>query len=153
MSLGHIPDVLARRWHRFCRISSSIRCAAVVIAFLPFLLRVVLCWYNSRSKQSDQVHQRMVYETPPLTALCVLSADAVSAARRVWLVLRRQRRRRRPKPRVLRVYTVRNPTIEGVVEIISQGFRTRHPDVTIEFIYGDGSYSETAGQRSHRQHP
>jgi multiple sugar transport system substrate-binding protein len=50
-----------------------------------------------------------------------------------------------PEPRVLRVYTVRNPTIEGVVEIISQGFRTRHPDVTIEFIYGDGSYSELQG--------
>jgi multiple sugar transport system substrate-binding protein len=50
-----------------------------------------------------------------------------------------------PEPRVLRVYTVRDPTIEGVVEIISQGFRTRHPDVTIEFIYGDGSYSELQG--------
>lgn len=50
-----------------------------------------------------------------------------------------------PEPRVLRVYTVRDPAIEGVVEIVSQEFRRRHPDVQIELIDGSGDYSELRG--------
>ncbi|MGQ9547588.1 MAG: extracellular solute-binding protein [Roseiflexus sp.] len=80
----------------------------------------------------------------PLAALYALFADDVFAACRMWLVCTANSDPT-PEPRVLRVYTVRNPTIEGVVAIISQEFRARNPDVTIEFIYGDGSYSELQG--------
>ncbi len=58
-----------------------------------------------------------------------------------------------PEPRVLRVYTVRDTTIDGVVQIISDGFRERHPDVQIELIYGDGSYSELQPNASARVVP
>jgi multiple sugar transport system substrate-binding protein len=50
-----------------------------------------------------------------------------------------------PEPRVLRVYTVRDPAIEGVIEIVSREFRRRHPEVQIELIYGGGDYSELQG--------
>lgn len=50
-----------------------------------------------------------------------------------------------PEPQVLRVYTVRDPAIEGVTEIVSREFRRRYPDVQIEFIYGSGDYSELQG--------
>lgn len=50
-----------------------------------------------------------------------------------------------PEPRVLRVYAVRDPAIEGVIEIVSREFRRRNPDVQIELIYGSGDYSELQG--------
>ncbi len=49
------------------------------------------------------------------------------------------------EPRVLRVYTVRDPTIEGVIEIVSREFRRRYPEVQIELIDGSGDYSELQG--------
>lgn len=47
-----------------------------------------------------------------------------------------------PEPQVLRVYSVRDATIDGVLQIISDGFRRQHPEVQVEIVYGDGSYSE-----------
>ncbi len=47
-----------------------------------------------------------------------------------------------PEPRVLRVYAARDPSLESVIEIVSREFRSMHPDVQVEFIYGNGDYSE-----------
>jgi hypothetical protein len=58
--LGHIPDVLARRWHRFA--GSVLRSAARQLSLLSCLSCCVSFSAGTIAdrKQSDQVHQRMI---------------------------------------------------------------------------------------------